>query len=101
MSPCRPPCLKTTGQGVYKSRGASNHAARIAAESYRRERDLGRVLKTGRTADPGTRLESLLEIEAEIEESRKGGTAAYNVTRHVEVLTAMIAEAGLMRTARP
>lgn len=75
-------------------------AARIAATGYRRERDLTRVLKTRRPACPERGLDTLLQIEAELEETRKTGTGAYNVTRHVEVLTAVIAEARLLQKLR-
>lgn len=75
-------------------------AARIAATGYRRERDLTRVLKTRRPACPERGLDTLLQIEAELEETRKTGTSAYNVTRHVEVLTAVIAEARLLQKLR-
>ncbi|MBZ0129530.1 MAG: DUF6477 family protein [Rhodobacteraceae bacterium] len=71
-------------------------AARIGATEFRRERDLKRVLKTQSLPQPETGLPRLLAMEEELETTRRTEIAAYNVTRHVEVLTALLAEAQLL-----
>jgi hypothetical protein len=40
---------------------------------------------------------SLISVEAELEETRLAGAASYSVTRHIEVLVALLAEARLLR----
>ena len=70
-------------------------AARHGLASYSRERTLSRVL----TAPQNTAndvLNDLLRTEAEIEVTRTNGDVAYSVSRHLEVLIAMMAEARLM-----
>lgn len=71
-------------------------AARIGATEFRRERDLKRVLRTQNLPRPENGLPRLLALEEELETTRKTELAAYNVTRHVEVLTALLAEAKLL-----
>jgi hypothetical protein len=72
-------------------------AARIGAEDYRRAPQLHRILGQGSLPRPGAALMRLIEIEAQLDDSRRGASAAYSVSRHVEVLTAMMGEARLMR----
>ena len=71
-------------------------AARFGLATYRRERDLKRLLRASRVPAAGSGLGSLISIEAELESSRKVGDTTYKVSRHVEILTAMIAEASLL-----
>lgn len=71
-------------------------AARIGAAEFRRERDLKRLLKSQSLPQPGTGLSRLIAMEEEMETTRRTEHAAYNVTRHVEVLTALLAEAQLL-----
>lgn len=72
-------------------------AARIGAQDYRRNPHLHRVLGFGVLPRPGAALMQLMEIEATLDENRRTQDAAYSVSRHVEVLTAMMGEARLMR----
>lgn len=72
-------------------------AARIGSEDYRRSPHLHRLLGQGSLPRPGPALLQLMEIEALLDESRRGNAAAYSVSRHVEVLTAMMGEARLLR----
>lgn len=71
-------------------------AARIAAEEYRRNAHLPRVLGPGVPSRHGAAVMQLLELEAMMEERRKARDGAYSVARHVEALAAMIGEARLM-----
>ena len=45
---------------------------------------------------PRAALETLIEEEARIETVRKMGDATYSVSRHIELLVAMMAEARLL-----
>lgn len=73
-------------------------AARLGAASYRRDRDLGTVLRR----KGGNTVEALLEAEDRLEANRQAGDSTYSIQRHVGILTALIAEArlaGLGQTA--
>ncbi|EBA07318.1 DUF6477 family protein [Sagittula stellata] len=74
-------------------------AARIGAQEYRRSPHLRRVLGDAVLPRSGVALMRLLEIEAELDERRRSGDATYSVSRHVEVLTAMMGEACVLRAA--
>ncbi len=64
-------------------------AARFGLADYRPERDLRRI--TG--LPPGAALPALLAAEEALERIRKTGDATYSITRHLEVLIALLAEA--------
>ncbi len=71
-------------------------AARAGLALYQPERDLPRVLRragAGSADRPGARLEALLAAENRLETCRRAGDAAYRATAHVEVMTALLAEA--------
>jgi len=68
-------------------------AAKIGSENFRRDRDLKRLLKAQRLPNPGGGLSRLLALEEELETTRKSGNATYSISRHVEILAALIAEA--------
>lgn len=70
-------------------------AARFGLGDYRRERDLRRLVRCGMS--PEDTVPSLISVEAELEETRLAGDASYSVTRHIEVLIALLAEARLLR----
>ncbi|SDX99102.1 DUF6477 family protein [Citreimonas salinaria] len=74
-------------------------AARIGAQEYQRDPHLHRILGYGNLPRPGEALMRLLSIEGDLDEMRHGGDAGYSVSRHVEVLSAMMGEARLLRTA--
>lgn len=76
-------------------------AARAGLADYRRDRDLGRVLRTPRPAGDRNAIVPLLAEEARLEEQRLAGDATYSVQRHITVLTALIAEARIGRVAQP
>ena len=68
-------------------------AARIGQEDYSRERDLARILRSGRPPAGGAAVMALLEREADLDERRRAGSAGYTFGSHVEVLAALMAEA--------
>ena len=64
-------------------------AARAGLADYRPERDLRRLVRSS----PEAALAPLLAEERRLEATRTGGAGAYNIQRHVAVLTALLAEA--------
>lgn len=73
-------------------------AARIGTENYNRSRDLKRLIDASATPSPTRAVNTLISKEAQIEETRKTGDAAYSVGKHVEILIALMAEAQLLPT---
>jgi hypothetical protein len=69
-------------------------AARCGLTNYRRDRDLMRLIDGKPTPDRAVRR--LLNEEERLEEVRKSGEASYSVTRHIEVLIALISEVRLL-----
>jgi Family of unknown function (DUF6477) len=69
-------------------------AARLGLQDYRRDRDLRRLI--AQTLSPERAVPQLVEEEERLEETRKAGDAAYSVSRHVEVLIALMAEVRLL-----
>jgi hypothetical protein len=66
-------------------------AARAGMAHYRRERDLAGALK--RSAPGGSLIERLTAAEAACDDARRSGAPSYSPTRHVKLLTALLAEA--------
>ncbi len=75
-------------------------AARIGAEDYRRNTHLPRLLGFGNVPRHTLALLRLMEIEAELDISRRAADAGYSLIRHVDVLIAMVGEARILRAAR-
>ncbi|HGG04909.1 MAG TPA: hypothetical protein ENK28_05570 [Aliiroseovarius sp.] len=73
-------------------------AARFGLAEYNRDRDLKRLMKTTTTPGPAKALDALLAVEAELENTRETGQAAYSVARHIEVLIALMAESRALAT---
>jgi hypothetical protein len=71
-------------------------AARFGQADYRRERDLQRLIGVQTTPRSETALPRLLTAEEELEQTRKAGDATYSLTRHIDVLIALLAEARLL-----
>lgn len=69
-------------------------AARCGLTDYRRDRDLRRLLDSATAPDRA--LPRLFCEEERIEETRRNGDAGYSVSRHIELLVAMMAEASLL-----
>ncbi|MCL3883645.1 DUF6477 family protein [Marivita sp. GX14005] len=72
-------------------------AARIAAQDYRRDARLPRLLGYGMVPRSGPALIKLMEMEAEMNARRTGGDASYSVAEHVEILSAVMGETQLLR----
>lgn len=70
------------------------NAARHGLSGYRRDRDLKRLIDND--LPPETAVPRLMSEEERLEETRRAGDAAYSVMRHIEVLSALIAEARLL-----
>ncbi len=74
-------------------------AARIAATHYRREHHLRSILGSSHLPRHAVALLRLTEIESEMNARREIRNANYSVTRHIDVLTAIVVEARLFRSA--
>ncbi|MCR9157938.1 MAG: DUF6477 family protein [Rhodobacteraceae bacterium] len=72
-------------------------AARIGAQSYRREARLPRLLGYGVTPRLGPTLTKLMALEAEMNEKRENGDAGYSIAAHVDLLIAIMGESQLLR----
>lgn len=70
------------------------NAARHGLAGYRRDRDLKRLIEDA--VSPEAAVPRLMWEEERLEETRRAGDAAYSVMRHIEVLSALIAEARLL-----
>lgn len=64
-------------------------AARHGLSLYRRDRDLPRILSRHLDKAP---LDALTEMEANIEQARRNGSATYSFARHIDILIALLAE---------
>jgi len=71
-------------------------AARFGLNDYDRGRDLRRLIRAEAPPAPERALDRLITAEAEIEEVRRARTAGYSVSRHIELLIAIMAEARLL-----
>ncbi|MEM6634865.1 MAG: DUF6477 family protein [Pseudomonadota bacterium] len=68
-------------------------AARHGLEDYNRSRDLKRILKAQPLPSPRQALYRLLDEERLLEHNRRNGGGHYDVSRHVEVMVAVMGEA--------
>lgn len=75
------------------------NAARFGLADYRRDRDLRRLLGATALPSPERALHRLIDEEAHLERTRKEGAASYSLTRHLEILIAVMAEARLLPRA--
>ena len=72
-------------------------AAQIGLNDYNRDRSLARLLPDMHCPHSARAIFDLLsDQEALMDESRRSGDATYSVTRHIEVLVALIVEARLL-----
>ena len=69
-------------------------AARLGLADYRRDRDLRRLLDA--QPSPIRAVTRLLGEEEVMEATRKSGAVDYSVSRHIEVLIALMAEVSLL-----
>lgn len=75
-------------------------AARHGAQDYNRDRHLQRILGYGSLPRHAAAVMRLIEVEAQVNDQRLAGDAAYSVTRHLDLLIALMGEARLLRAAR-
>ncbi|MGY9047548.1 hypothetical protein P775_19550 [Puniceibacterium antarcticum] len=75
--------------------------ARIGMADYRRSAQLQRLLGVSHLPDNGTALRQLITIEEGLEQQRSASAAGYSLSRHIEVLVAMMGEAQLLRASGP
>lgn len=75
-------------------------AARHGVEEYRRDLHLTRILGASAPRRSAPAMMRLMELEAEINTARLAESAAYSVSRHVDVLIALMGEARLLRAAK-
>ena len=71
-------------------------AARFGLRDYNRDRVLKRLTKSSAAPSPNSALKTLIPVEANLEDARRSGDSTYSVSRHVEVLIALLAEMTLM-----
>jgi len=74
-------------------------AARLGVATYCRERTLRRHLGDLHHPDSEAVLETLLEIEEELNQLRRHDYAGYSPARHVDVVIAILGEVRRMRAA--
>lgn len=71
-------------------------AARAGLCDYNRNRDLKRLMRLASPPSPDRAVKALLAEEERLEDTRREGNASYNLSRHIEILIAMMAEARLL-----
>lgn len=71
-------------------------AARAGLCDYNRNRDLKRLMRTASAPSPDRAVTALIAEEEQLEDTRRAGDASYNLTRHIEILIAMMAEVRLL-----
>lgn len=71
-------------------------AARCGMADYRRDRDLKRLINANGPASPETALPRLMNEEERLETTRRAGCASYSLSRHIDLLIAMMSEARLL-----
>ena len=75
-------------------------AARHGLQDYNRDRVLKRLTKSSAAPSPRSAMNTLIPVEANLEDARRAGDATYSVSRHVEVLIALLAEMRLITTPK-
>jgi hypothetical protein len=76
-------------------------AARAGTKEYSRKRHLQRLLGYGALPRTAPALMQLIEIERALNDERISDEAGYSLTRHLDVLIAIMGEAQLMHAMRP
>ena len=72
-------------------------AAHLVLHEYNRERSLRKLLPDAECKSAGETFDRLLAHEADMNQARREGGTAYSITRHIELLAALIVEARLVR----
>ncbi len=73
--------------------------ARFGVADYRRNTHLHRLLGASSLPRSGVALDRLIDMEQDLEMQRTASVAGYSLSRHIEVLVAMMGEAQLLRAA--
>lgn len=71
-------------------------AARFGLREYSRDRHLRRILGYGALPRPAAALMQLMELERGVNAQRQAEDAAYSLTRHLDLLIAIMGEAQLL-----
>lgn len=71
-------------------------AARFGMTEYNRDRDLKRLLCSDNPASPERAVSQLIAEEQKLEATRQAGDAGYSLTRHIEILIALLSELRLL-----
>ena len=71
-------------------------AARFGLNDYNRSKDFKRITRAEAIPAPDRAVRKLIALEADLEERRVDGAATYSVSRHVDILIALMAEARLL-----
>lgn len=71
-------------------------AAKIGLTTYSRNRDLKRLFKVQEIPQPKQIIKRLLKNEMTLEEARRTGNAAYDMKKHIQVMTALLQEIYLL-----
>lgn len=71
-------------------------AAKIGLQTYRRETDLKKILGSRGTSDQNQIISQLSDREIKREEARKNGNAAYDMNKHIQIMTALLQELYLL-----
>ena len=74
--------------------------ARIGVQEYRRDVHLRRILGKSALPRSGPALMTLIDLEADVNAQRCTDEACYRITKHIDLLIAMMGEAHLLRTTR-
>ncbi|GHF44842.1 DUF6477 family protein [Seohaeicola zhoushanensis] len=75
-------------------------AARLGARDYVRDRHLKRLLGYSALPRPSAALLRLMELERDIDDRRRIDDAGYSLSRHLDLLIAMMGEAQLVAATR-
>jgi hypothetical protein len=76
-----------------KRPGLLVQAARFGLDGFRRSRDMARLLPDAAHVSCGAALMALLEAERQENDARTAHSAHYALIRHIQLLTAIMAEA--------
>ncbi|MFC4671741.1 DUF6477 family protein [Seohaeicola nanhaiensis] len=76
-------------------------AARIGAREYSRDRHLRRLLGYTTLPRPASALLRLMDLERDLDDRRRQDDAGYSLSRHLDLLIAMMGEAQLVAATRP
>ena len=75
-------------------------AAKIGLQNYSRETDLKKILGASALSDYNRNISQLSDREIELEKARKSGNAAYDMNKHIQIMTALLQELYLLPKTR-